>query len=159
MEYRQFESEHKIEMLFQKIEEKAITPRQGIFFDGQIFDAHEFICDLIKGAKTGIILIDNYIDDTVLTMLDKRMKGVSATVYTRQISQQLRLDIAKHNAQYPVIRIKASKKSHDRFLIIDEAVYLVGASLKDMGKKWFGITQMTATDPKDLITRLESELS
>ena len=159
MEYRQFESEHKIEMLFQKIEEKAITPRQGIFFDGQIFDAYEFICDLIKGAKTGIILIDNYIDDTVLTMLDKRMKGVSATVYTRQISQQLRLDIAKHNAQYPVIRIKAFKKSHDRFLIIDEAVYLVGASLKDMGKKWFGITQMTATDPKDLITRLESELS
>ena len=159
LEYRQNEADHKMEQVFAKLEEKTITSHQGIFFDGQIFDAYEFICGLIKEAKTGIVLIDNYIDDTVLTMLDKRSDGVSATVYTQQVSNQFKLDLSKHNQQYPAIEVFIFKKSHDRFLIIDDSVYLVGASLKDLGKKWFGINRMTAADPDDLIVRLKADSS
>ena len=137
----------------------SLPPVEGIFFDGQIFDAYEFICGLIKEAKSRIILIDNYIDDTVLTMLDKRRDGVSATIYTQQVSNQFKLDLSKHDQQYPAIDVYLFKKSHDRFLIIDDSVYLVGASLKDLGKKWFGINQMTAADPDDLITRLQADSS
>ena len=118
---------HKIEQVFEKLEEKAITPKQGIFFDGQIYDAYEFVCGLIKGAKTRIVLIDNYVDDSVLTMLDKRETGVLATVYTQKISPQFQLDINKHNAQYSAIEVKEFTKSHDRFLILDNQVYLIGA--------------------------------
>lgn len=132
----------------------SLPPVEGIFFDGQIYDAYEFICGLIKSANVRIILIDNYVDDTVLTMMDKREKGVSAKVYTKQISEQLRLDITKHNAQYPVIDVKQFAKSHDRFLIIDNRVYLVGASLKDLGKKWFAVSLMSETDPDLLLSRL-----
>lgn len=136
----------------------ALPPVEGIFFEGQIFDAYEFICDLIKSAKTRIVLIDNYIDDTVLTMLDKRGDGVTASVYTQQVSHQLKLDIEKHDEQYPAIGVSIFKKSHDRFLIIDDSVYLVGASLKDLGKKWFGITLMSAIDPNEMISRLKDTL-
>lgn len=128
------------ERVFEKLEENNISPKQGIFFDGQIYDAYEFVCGLIKSAKTRIILIDNYVDETVLTMLDKREKGTSATIYTQKLSPQLKLDIANHNAQYPAIEVKEFTRSHDRFLILDNQVYLIGASLKDLGKKWFALS-------------------
>ena len=132
----------------------ALPPVEGIFFDGQIYDAYEFICGLIKSAKTRIVLIDNYVDDTVLTMLDKRGTNVSATIYTQKISAQFQLGIAKHNAQYPAIEVKEFTKSHDRFLILDNQVYLIGASLKDLGKKWFAVSLMSETDPEMLLCRL-----
>ncbi|MCR5036274.1 MAG: ORF6N domain-containing protein [Bacteroidales bacterium] len=113
-----------------------------LFTDGQIFDAYVFVSDLIKRAKSEIILIDNYVDETVLTMLDKRNDGVKATIFTANFSQQLKLDLQKHNSQYQPINIKKFNKSHDRFLLIDDDVYLIGASLKDLGKKMFGFTKM-----------------
>ena len=124
------------------------------FFDGQIFDAYDFICDLIKSAKIRLILIDNYVDETVLTMLDKRDEDVAATIYTQQISQQLQLDLDKHNAQYSPIKIKPFNKAHDRFLIVDDKVYHIGASLKDLGKKWFAFSLMNDLIPEELISRL-----
>lgn len=144
IEYKQLETDHKFEQVFAKLEEKNLSPTQGIFFDGQIYDAYEFICNLIKSARTRI----------VLTMLDKREIGVSATIYTQKISKQFQLDITKHNAQYPTIEVKVFQKSHDRFLILDSAVYLVGASLKDLGKKWFAVSLMSETDPELLLSRL-----
>ena len=156
IELKQLETDHKIEQVFEKLEEKAISPKQGIFFDGQIYDAYEFICGLIKRAKKCIVLIDNYVDDTVLTMLDKRETGVAATIYTQKISSQFQLDIAKHNAQYPVIDVKEFTKSHDRFLILDSQVYLIGASLKDLGKKWFAVSLMSETDPEMLLSRVQA---
>lgn len=113
-----------------------------LFTDGQIFDAYVFVADLIKRAKSEIILIDNYVDETVLTMLDKRYDGVKATIYTANIPKQLKLDLQKHNSEYLPINIEKFNKSHDRFLIIDDDVYLIGASLKDLGKKMFGIAKM-----------------
>ena len=132
----------------------SLPPVEGIFFDGQIYDAYEFVCGLIKSAKTRTILIDNYVDETVLTMLDKRERGVSATIYTQKISPQLKLDIDKHNAQYPAIDVKEFSKSHDRFLILDNQVYLVGASLKDLGKKWFALSLMNDITPEDLLSKI-----
>ena len=157
IELKQLETDHKIEQVFEKLEEKSVSPKQGIFFEGQIYDAYEFVCDLIKSAKTRIVLIDNYVDDTVLTMLDKREAGVSATIYTQKISQQFQLDITKHNAQYPAIEVKEFQKSHDRFLLLDDQVYLVGASLKDLGKKWFAVSLMSETNPDYLLSRLRSK--
>jgi hypothetical protein len=118
-------------------------PNQGIFFEGQIFDAYVFVADILKKAKTDIILIDNYVDETVLTLLAKRSKDVHATIYTRAISKQLQLDLKKHNSQYPLIEIKIYAHSHDRFLIVDQTeLYHLGASLKDLGKKWFAFSRM-----------------
>ena len=154
IEYKQIKTDHQIEELFKKIDERSITPSQGIFFDGQIYDAYEFICGLIKKAKTRIVLIDNYVDETVLTMLDKREHNVTATIYTNKLSPQLQLDITKHNTQYPTIDVKEFKKSHDRFLILDNQVYLIGASVKDLGKKWFAVSLMSETDPELLLSRL-----
>ena len=154
LEYKLIATDEKVALLYDKIEEGKLEPRQGIFFDGQIYDAYEFICGLIKSAKTRIVLIDNYVDDTVLTMLDKREAGVSATIYTQKITQQLSLDINKHNAQYPAIIVKEFQKSHDRFLILDNQVYLIGASLKDLGKKWFAVSLMSETDPEMLLSKL-----
>ena len=151
LEKRVADAEEKIDFFVKT----SLPPVEGIFFDGQIYDAYEFVCDLIRSAKIRIILIDNYIDDTVLTMLDKRGTEVTASVYTQRVTRQLQLDINKHNKQYPVIDVQVYKKSHDRFLIIDNSVYLVGASLKDLGKKWFGITQMQAVDPEAMIIRLQ----
>ena len=141
IEYKLLESDHKFEEIYSKLEEKSLKPTQGLFFDGQIYDAYEFLCGLIRQAARRIVLIDNYIDETVLTMLDKRGKGVDATIYTQSISPQLTLDIAKHNAQYPSIEVSIFKQSHDRFLVIDDKLYLVGASLKDLGKNTFFFTQ------------------
>ena len=118
-------------------------PNQGIFFEGQIFDAYVFVADIIKKAKTDIILIDNYVDETVLTQLAKRTKNVAATIYTKTTSKALKLDIDKHNSQYPTIELKIFANSHDRFLIIDQKeLYHLGASLKDLGKKWFAFSKM-----------------
>ena len=120
----------------------SLPPHQGIFYDGQIFDAYTFINDRIREATTRIILIDNYIDDSVLTMLAKRADKVTATIYTKKPSAQLQLDIQKHNAQYMPIDIITFDRSHDRFLCIDETVYHLGASIKDLGKKWFAFNRM-----------------
>ena len=118
-------------------------PKQGIFFQGQMYDAYAFTAELIRKANTSIILIDNYVDDTVLTLLSKRNKNVSATIFTKTISKQLRLDLEKHNSQYPEIQVVEFTEAHDRFLILDEKeLYHFGASLKDLGKKWFAFSKM-----------------
>ena len=123
----------------------SLPPQQGIFFDGQIFDAYTFINERIREATTRIILIDNYIDDSVLTILSKRADKVAATIYTKKPSAQLQLDIQKHNAQYSPIEILEFDRAHDRFLCIDETVYHIGASIKDLGKKWFAFNRMEWT--------------
>ena len=121
----------------------SLPPVEGVFYDGQIFDAYKFATDLIRTAKKSILLIDNYVDDSVLLMLSKRDKGVVATIYTHGISNQLNLDIQKYNSQYPRIDVRTFKQSHDRFLIIDNAeVYHIGASLKDLGKKMFAFSKL-----------------
>ena len=138
----QTETDHKLEEVFRLLDSGNVQPHQGIFYDGQIFDAYTFINDRIREATTRIILIDNYIDDSVLTILSKRADKVAATVYTKKPSAQLQLDIQKHNAQYPPIGIITFDRSHDRFLCIDETVYHFGASIKDLGKKWFAFNRM-----------------
>jgi hypothetical protein len=135
--------DEKIEQILDALEDQSIKPKQHIFFDGQIFDAYLFVSDLIKTAKSSIILIDNYIDETTLVLFTKREANVKATLYTKTISKQLELDLQKYNTQYPPIAIKKFDLSHDRFLIIDEKeVYHFGASLKDLGKKWFAVSKM-----------------
>lgn len=142
--------EKKIDFFIQS----SLPPKQGIFFDGQVFDAYAFVAGLVRKATKRIVLIDNYIDDTVLTLLDKRKTDVKAMIYTGKISKVLQLDIDKHNAQYTPITIKIFSNTHDRFLIIDNDVYLIGASIKDLGKKWFGFTLMENTDADELISKL-----
>ena len=138
----QTETDHKLEEVFRLLDSGNVQPHQGIFYDGQIFDAYTFINDRIREATTRIILIDNYIDDSVLIMLAKRADKVAATIYTKKPSAQLQLDIQKHNAQYPPIEVITFDRSHDRFLCIDETVYHLGASIKDLGKKWFAFNRM-----------------
>jgi phage regulator Rha-like protein len=153
------EADHKFEQIFNAIEERSIKPKQGIFFDGQIFDAHQFVSDLIRTARKSIIVIDNYIDDTVLTLLSKADKKVQITLLTRTISKQLTLDVEKYNEQYPAITIKEFHNSHDRFFIIDDkTVYHFGASLKDLGKKWFAFSRFDK-DAFRLLERLEGAIS
>ena len=142
----------RLEVKVYKLEEKTnnieteikgqLPPHEGLFYDGQIFDAYNLISDFIRKAKREIILIDNYIDDSVLKILDKRDKNVSATVYTAHFSEKLQLDLAKHNSQYSPINIKTFKKFHDRFLIIDDDVYHIGASIKDLGKSVFAFSKL-----------------
>ena len=144
------EQSKKIEFFIQS----SLPPKQGIFFEGQIYDAYSFVAELVRSAKRMIVLIDNYIDDTVLTLLSKREAGVEAVIYTGKISKQLQLDIDKHNAQYPPVEVRTFSKAHDRFLIIDEKVYLIGASIKDLGKKWFGFTLMENTEAEELLGKM-----
>ena len=132
----------------------SLPPVEGIFFDGQIFDAYVQIVNLIKQAKHSIVLIDNYIDETTLTMLSKRDTSVSATIYTRQLSNQQQLDITRHNQQYPPITVNLCQRNHDRFLIIDDVVYLFGASLKDAGKKLFAYIKMQETPAAELLNNI-----
>ena len=121
----------------------SLPPVEGIFFDGQIFDAYKFATDLIRSARKSLLLIDNYVDDSVLLMLSKRNPSVSATIYTQKITPQLQLDLDKHNDQYPPINIRTYRNSHDRFLIVDDKeVYHIGASLKDLGKKMFAFSKL-----------------
>lgn len=137
------ESDEKFNIIFDAIEEKGIPQKQHIFYDGQIFDAYLFVSDIIKSAKISIKLIDNYVDETILILFSKRDANVAMTIYTKTISKQIELDIQKHNSQYPKIEIVKFDLSHDRFLIIDEKlVYHFGASLKDLGKKWFAVSKM-----------------
>ena len=132
----------------------SLPPVEGIFYDGQIFDAYVQIVDLIKQARHSIVLIDNYIDETTLTMLSKRASGVSATIYTRQLNQQQQLDVQRHNQQYPPITVNYCQRNHDRFLIIDDLVHIFGASLKDAGKKLFAYIKMQETSATDLLSNI-----
>ncbi len=132
----------------------ALPPVEGVFYDGQIFDAYIFAADLIKSAKRSVVLIDNYVDESVLTLLDKRLDGVNAAIYTQTIGKQLQLDINKHNAQYRPIRVEKCKNVHDRFLLIDNTVYHVGASIKDLGKKLFAFSKMEI-QAKDILKQIK----
>ena len=154
MKQQMDETAGKVELILNQLEENAYHPKQGIFYDGQVYDAYAFVAGLVRKAVRRIVLIDNYIDETVLTLLDKRAEGVEATIYTSGLNKQLRLDIARHNSQYPPIDVRTFSKAHDRFLIIDDEVYLIGASIKDLGKKWFGFTLMENTSAADLLSRI-----
>ncbi len=140
----------KIDFLIQT----ALPPSEGIFFDGQIFDAYSLICDLLRTAKERVILVDNYIDDTVLRQLDKRPEMVTATIYTMTISKTLQQDLKRHNAQYAPIEIKTLHKVHDRFLMIDDTVYHIGASFKDLGKKLCAFSKMKLMSTNEILNRL-----
>ncbi len=133
----------------------SLPPVEGIFYDGEIYEAYSFVSDLIRSAKTRIVLIDNYIDDRVLTMLDKRNDGVKATIYTKNFTRQLSLDIAQHNKQFAPIDVEPFNLSHDRFMIIDDIVYHIGASLKDLGKAWFAFTKMNDISAEELLGRIK----
>ena len=151
LEQRVTKTEEKIDFFVRT----SLPPLEGIFFDGQIFDAYTFVSDLVRSTKKQIILFDNYVDDTVLTILDKRKPKVTATIYTKNIPQQLLLDLAKHNAQYQPIEVKPFEKVHDRFLCIDNTVYHIGASLKDLGRKWFAFSKMEMTT-KELMRNISA---
>ncbi len=154
VEQYQIVTDKKFEQIFKALEDKSIKPRQGIFFDGQIFDAYKLTADIIRTANKSIILIDNYVDDSVLQLFTKRKKDIKTIIYTKKISKALRLDLKKHNAQYQTIEIKQLKSSHDRFLIIDKiTVYHFGASLKDLGKKWFAFSKLKI-DADDIVRKL-----
>ena len=149
LEQRVSRTEEKIDFFVRT----SLPPVEGIFYDGQIFDAYKFATDLIRSARVSLLLIDNYVDESVLLMLSKRSAGVSATVYTQKITAQLQLDIEKHNRQYPPVEMRIYNKCHDRFLIIDNTeVYHIGASLKDLGKKMFAFSRMDI--PADTITKM-----
>jgi len=155
IEMKQLETDQKFEQVFSALESKGKAPDKGIFFEGQIFDAYVFVAELIRKASTDIVLVDNYIDETVLMLLAKRDKDVLATIYTKQINQQLKLDLEKYNNQYPAIKIKTVANIHDRFLLIDQKeLYHIGASLKDVGKKWFAFSKMDDF-ASDLLNRIQ----
>ena len=150
IETKLLEHDQKFDLLIRT----NLTPNEGIFYDGQIFDAYKFVSDIVKSAKKSIVLIDNYVDESVLTLLSKRNTSVEATIYSASISSQFKLDLKKFNAQYPKITIKTFTKSHDRFLIIDDlTVYHIGASLKDLGKKWFAFSKIEL-DAMEMIRKL-----
>lgn len=134
----------------------SLPPAHGIFFDGQMFDAYVFAADLIRSAGKSVVLIDNYVDETVLTMLDKREKEVEAVIYTKEIGRKFSLDLKKHNEQYRPVEVRTFTKAHDRFLLIDEKVYHLGASLKDLGRKWFAFSLMTEWTAQDIIDRIRN---
>ena len=148
------DTDKKFEEVFRRLDEGNAATKQVIFYDGQIFDAYSFINDRIREAKTRIILIDNYPDDSVLKMLDKRKKGVSAKIYSKMLLPQIKIDIAKHNAQYAPIDLVPFDRAHDRFLCIDDTVYHIGASLKDLGKKWFAFSIMNTWTTDELLSKM-----
>ncbi len=156
IDHRLSEHDQQIRELSGKVDfflKTSLPPREGVLFDGQIFDAYVFVCDLIKRANKRIILIDNYIDETVLTLLNKRNRDVLATIYTKRIDDNLRLDIERHNDQYAPINVRTAPNIHDRFLIIDNTLYHIGASIKDLGKKLFAFSQME-TPPSVILDNL-----
>ena len=154
MQQHQQETDKRIDEVFRRLDEGNAKPKQGVFYNGQIYDAYTFVSGLIKSSKKRIVLIDNYVDETVLTLLDKRDNNVSAIIYTQQISRQFQLDIDRHNAQYAPIDVETFRLSHDRFLCIDDDVYHIGASIKDLGKKWFGFSKMEILTPDELVERI-----
>ncbi len=153
LEMKQLKTDEKVDAILDKLG-KDKKPKEGIFFQGQIFDAYVFVADLIRKAKDRIVIIDNYIDDSVLLQLSKRKAGVTVDIYDGQISRQLRQDVTAHNAQYPGVTLHSYQKAHDRFMIIDEDVYHIGASLKDLGKKLFAFSQMDVMTGSEMISKL-----
>ncbi len=154
IEQKLLQHDQNFEKVFKAIESKELKPKQGIFYNGQIFDAYVFVNDLIKSANKSIVLIDNYVDETVLTLFSKNQK-VKVTIYTKNINKQLKLDLAKYNAQYKPIEIKKFNEAHDRFMIIDDKeIYHIGASLKDLGKKWFAFSKFNL-NAIDILKRLK----
>lgn len=152
------EADEKFNRIFDAIESKEIKPEKGIFFNGQIFDAYAFVSDLVRSAKKSIVLIDNFVDDSVLTLFSKRNKRVKVTILTKEISKQLSLDLKKYNSQYSPVSIKEFKDSHDRFMLIDnKEIYHFGASLKDLGKKWFAFSKFNKEGIK-LLNKLEKKI-
>lgn len=153
LELRQIRTDEKVNHIFDALQSKDFEPKQGIFFDGQVFDAHKFVSGLIKKAGKSIILIDNYVDESALDLLTKKKKNVEVVILTKNLSKALKLDAKKFNAQYPKISIKEFDKAHDRFLIIDDKdIYHFGASLKDLGKKWFAFNKFE----EDIFSLLEN---
>ena len=150
LEQRVSRTEEKIDFFVRT----SLPPVEGVFFDGQIFDAYELACKLIKSARKRIVLIDNYIDESVLTLLDKRESGVTAEIYTHQPDAQLQLDIQRHDSQYAPIPVHVLTRSHDRFLLVDDEVYHIGASIKDLGKRWFAIMKMQETKADEILGKL-----
>lgn len=156
IDHRLSEHDRRLDDLTDKVDffvRTAIPPVEGIFFEGQIFDAYAFVCELIKSAKERIVLIDNYVDESVLTLLDKRQEGVTAKIFTNSFSRQLQLDLERHNGQYAPIEVVKARDIHDRFLIIDETLYHIGASIKDLGKKLFAFSRMESA-PESILSRL-----
>jgi hypothetical protein len=154
LERKQLQTDGYFEKIFRALEQNQLTPEKGIFFNGQMFDAYVFVAGLIKKAENDIILIDNYVDESVLQLLTKRKSGVKATIFTQNLSKTLAQDLKKHNHQYEPIKVYELKQSHDRFLILDQKVlYHIGASMKDLGKKWFAFSKMSDLLP-DLLAKL-----
>ncbi|MDE6094771.1 MAG: virulence RhuM family protein [Muribaculaceae bacterium] len=156
IDHRLSEHDNQIKELSGKVDfflRTSLPPKEGILFDGQIFDAYVFVCDLIKRAKKRVVLIDNYIDETVLTLLDKRHSGVFATIYTKRINRQLQLDIERHNDQYVPIDVRTAHDIHDRFMVVDDTLYHIGASIKDLGLKLFAFSKME-TSPSVILDKL-----
>jgi len=155
VEQKQIETDSKLEQIFSAIESKEIKPKQGIFFEGQIFDAYKLLTDIVKSAENSIYIIDNFIDETILTLLTKRKLKVDVKIFTKNITKQMQLDVNKYNKQYPKTELLQLDKAHDRFIVIDKKdVYHLGASLKDLGKKWFAFTKIK-NDSISLIEQLE----
>jgi len=155
IEEKLVEHDHKFNLLIKT----NLPPNEGVFYDGQIFDAYLFISDLIKSAKESIVLIDNYVDESVLVLLSKRKPEVKAIIYTANITKQLKLDIKRFNTQYPDVDVKSFKQAHDRFLILDhETVYHIGVSLKDLGKKWFAFSKI-GLNAQEMIAKLELKIN
>ncbi|MDY0017180.1 MAG: ORF6N domain-containing protein [Candidatus Delongbacteria bacterium] len=154
VELKQIETDKRVDKIFSLMESGEIKPKQGILFDKQVFDAYKYVSDIVKSADKSILIIDNYVDDSVLTILSKRKNGVKASIFTQKVSAQLKLDVKKFNEQYEPVEVVEFDNSHDRFIVIDEKViYHFGASLKDLGKKWFGFSKMEV-EAVEMLSRL-----
>ena len=155
IELKQLETDQKVENVLKALESKDAIPQQGVFFDGQIFDSYKLVSDIIRTAKTSVVLIDNYVDDSVLTIFGKNENKINFSVFTKNITKQLKLDAEKYNQQNGNLKVMEFDKSHDRFLIIDQQeVYHLGASLKDLGKKWFAFSKMDKSSISQLLTSI-----
>ena len=155
MSRHQTETDNRLDEVFRRLDEAQPSRQQGIFFEGQVYDAHQLMSNLIRKANKRIVLIDNYIDDTVLTLLDKRKASVKATVYTKHFTKQLKLDIQRHNQQYAVIDVLPFQKTHDRFLLVDNEVYHLGASVKDLGQRWCAFSKISDLSAKELLAKVK----
>jgi hypothetical protein len=154
LETKQIQNDKKFDKIFSLMESGEIKPKQGIYYENQTYDAYNFVSNIVKSAKKSILIIDNYVDDSVLTILSKRKSGVKASIYTKNISAQLKLDVKKFNEQYEAVEVLEFDNSHDRFIVIDEKIiYHFGASLKDLGKKWFGFSKMEI-EAVEMLSRL-----
>ena len=157
LEQKQLETDTKINNVLNALETNQITPKEKIYYDGHLFDAYTLIADIVRSAKEEIILIDNYVDDTIFKQLTKRNKGVKAVIYTKPLSNIVKQDLQKHNEQYPEIEIRKLSTAHDRFIIIDKkTVYHFGASLKDAGKKWFVFSKLEM-DANGILEKLKGK--